>query len=344
MAVVVSEATNVDAEAWDAFVAVALRATSYQRWAWQRIYKNEFGLEAYYLIAREEGAICGILPLVRQSNPVQGPYLVSLPFVNYAGLLASGPASTPALLAYAEGLGRAIGARHTELRPMPGADLKLPHTLRKVRASLVLPTRPDELWKQLGSKLRSQIKRPQKEGMTVEEGGVELLDDFYRVLSVKWRDLGSPLFHKGFFDALLRTFGGENRIFVVRYRGTAVAAGWLNCFRSTSEMMWAGTLPRYDRLSPNMLLYWKALASSIERGDAIFDFGRSTADSGTHRFKMQWGSVSEPLPWYYLAAGVASVAGTTEGRAAALLRRAWKRLPLSITQSLGPHLARRLPL
>jgi lipid II:glycine glycyltransferase (peptidoglycan interpeptide bridge formation enzyme) len=44
---------------------------------------------------------------------------------------------------------------------------------------LKLPESSDELFKSYNAKLRSQIRRPQKEGMDSIIGGAELLDDFY---------------------------------------------------------------------------------------------------------------------------------------------------------------------
>ena len=48
-----------------------------------------------------------------------------------------------------------------------------------------------------------------------------------------------------------------------------------------------------------MLLYWNLLQRSIERKQRVFDFGRSTMDGNTFRFKKQWGAEPHPAVWQY---------------------------------------------
>ena len=49
-----------------------------------------------------------------------------------------------------------------------------------------------------------------------------------------------------------------------------------------------------------MLLYWTMLADAIECGARIFDFGRSSRNTGPHHFKRQWGAQETPLHWEYI--------------------------------------------
>ena len=92
----------------------------------------------------------------------------------------------------------------------------------------VLPDSEEQLWKALGSKLRAQIRRPQKEGAVVERGGGELIPDFYRVFSHNMRDLGTPVCSQAFFTAIAEDFTEELRVLVVRLEKTPVAAAMDN--------------------------------------------------------------------------------------------------------------------
>ena len=69
----------------------------------------------------------------------------------------------------------------------------------KISMQLALPVDSEQLWSDLRAKVRSQIKRPLREGATGQVGGLELLDDFYRVFAVKYRDLGVPVYPKRWF-------------------------------------------------------------------------------------------------------------------------------------------------
>ena len=344
MSVVVRRAAETDAASWDRFVGSRAETTSYQRWAWGNLLASEFRLPWRPLAAFAGGEVVGVLPLIAQSNPLLGRRLLSLPFVNYAGLAAADDEARDALLAAAADALRAEGARFAELRQPPEAPLPLPASSAKIRARLPLPAAADELWGRLGAKLRSQVKRPTKEGMTASVGGAELVPEFHRLLARKWREHGSPIYREAFFRRLAATFPDETSLVVVRRGGDAVAAGWLHRRRGVAEMVWAASDRRFDGASPNMLLYWCALARAIEDGCTVFDFGRSTAGGGTHRFKLQWGAVSEPLPWYYVLGAGARVPDGGEGAGARLVKAAWRRLPLAATRIIGPYVARTLPL
>jgi hypothetical protein len=92
-----------------------------------------------------------------------------------------------------------------------------------------------------------------------------------------------------------------------------------------------------------MLLYWELLKRSIERGQQVFDFGRSSRDSGTYRFKKQWGARPSQAEWqYYLRAGKVTDMRTDNPRYQRLIR-IWQRLPVRLTRLLGPAIVRGIP-
>ena len=340
----VNALTTHDAPAWDAFVARCPGASSYARWAWLELLSEAFRLPRVALASRLGPEIRGVLPLIQQSNPLHGRFLTSLPFVNYGGLVAEDGQATAALIAACADETRRRGAAQAELRQLPGTPLDLPAATHKVRPVLDLPADPAPLWDGLGAKLRSQVRRPTKEGIEAAVGGAERLDDFYRVLATRWRQLGSPVYRRSFFERILATFPEEHAIVTVRKGETIVGAAWLHHYRGTCEIPWAATLVEWNRFSPNMLLYWQAIETAIGLACTRFDFGRSTEGAPTHAFKMQWNPRCEPLPWYYVLGRAASVPGPAgTGGAAAGFRSAWAKLPLSWTIRLGHAFARRLP-
>lgn len=124
---------------------------------------------------------------------------------------------------------------------------------------LTLPSDPEALFKAYPSKLRSQIRRGQKEGMEARIGGGELLNDYYEVFSRCMRDLGTPVYEKGFFRAIADAFPKETRLCVVSLQGKPLAAGLVYGFRRVLEIPWAASDKRYGRLAPNMFLYHTVL-------------------------------------------------------------------------------------
>ena len=93
-----------------------------------------------------------------------------------------------------------------------------------------------------------------------------------------------------------------------------------------------------------MLLYWNILKFACEHGYKQFDFGRSTPNEGTHRFKKQWGSQPVQSYWqYWLASGNEMPELNPHNPKYELAIKTWRRLPLALTKFLGPHIVKYLP-
>lgn len=334
-----------EAQLWDRYVLDHPRGTGYHLVAWGAIVERVFGHQTLYLMALNQGGrVCGVLPLVLLSSQLFGRFLVSLPYVNYGGVIADESVVSEALLAEAAGRAAALGAEHIELRHCGNHELAWPKKDHKVSMRLDLPQQYDTLMKSFPPKLRSQIRRGEKEGMLAYVGGVELLDDFYRVFSLNMRDLGTPVHGKQFFAEILHTFQKDAKIFIVRLQGNPVAAGFVYGFRQMLEIPWASSDRRYARVAPNMLLYGTILKYACEQGYQCFDFGRSSKDSGTYRFKEQWGAKPVQLNWHYwLRGGGALPELNPQNSKYAHAIRLWQQLPVSVTTMVGPMIAKYLP-
>ncbi|MDJ0941247.1 MAG: FemAB family PEP-CTERM system-associated protein [Woeseiaceae bacterium] len=343
MTIAVKYIDSAGQSAWNAYVAGHPQRSVYHRYEWRGFFEDYFGKECWYLVAEDGDRTVGVAPIVRQQSRLFGDYMVSLPFVNYGGILADSGDAEAAIAAEVEVLAGRTGVSHVELRGLaPVANL--PGKTNKVAMHLELPADEDELAKRLGSKLRSQIRRPQRENPEVLTGGIELLDDFYAVFSRNMRDLGTPVYAKSMFADLLTRFPRDTGIVAVRLGGRSAAAGFLLHHGQRSEVPWASSDRRYNRIGINMLLYWEMLRESLRRGSTLFDFGRSSRDAGTYRFKKQWGAEPVQLHWSYVMRDQEELPELNpENSRFALAIRAWQRLPVWTTRLLGPPLARNLP-
>jgi FemAB-related protein (PEP-CTERM system-associated) len=158
------------------------------------------------------------------------------------------------------------------------------------------------------------------------------------------RDLGTPVYSKRLFSEALRLFPDEARVFVVRLGRIPLAASITFRHRDTALVPWASSLRAYRQHCPNMLLYWSMLEESVRAGTRVFDFGRSTAGSGTHQFKVQWGAEERAMPWEYilLTRNTAPDHGPQNPKFV-LLIEAWKRLPVAVTNRIGPWIVANIP-
>jgi FemAB-related protein (PEP-CTERM system-associated) len=301
-----------------------------------------FSHECLDLVARnDEGSVAGVLPLVRVRSWLFGHYLVSMPFLNYGGPLGDDEAIR-ALTSYATAEAERSGADLLELRSRVELPVGLPVSHRKVTVLLDLPIGdPDLLWRALDAKVRSQVRRPQKEGVTIRFGR-DQVEPFFEVFSRHMRDLGTPTHGRSLFDAIAEAFPDSVWFGVAWLGDRPIAGGCGFRWNAEFEMTWASSLRSHSRIAPNMLLYWGFMERCVGEGLRTFNFGRCTPGSSTHRFKRQWGGRDEQLWWYQHAAGRAATPSPDEGRFS-WGPRVWRRLPVSAATMLGPRIVRYLP-
>ncbi|MDP9202282.1 MAG: GNAT family N-acetyltransferase, partial [Gemmatimonadota bacterium] len=236
------------------------------------------------------------------------------------------------------------GAGLLELRSREEVPGPVTPSNRRISVHLSLPSSVEELWKTtFRAKVRSQIRRPGKEGMVFRSSSAEL-SAFYEVFTHNMRDLGTPVLPRAFFERIESAFG-DRVIFSSVYTSAGVPAAVACCFlwRDELEVMWASSIRELNQLSPNMLLYGSLMEEAIRRGVHVFNFGRCSPGGATHRFKQQWGGNDVRLPWPSWSRDAAIGVPSTDRVVYRLATSAWKRLPLALANRLGPPLARLLP-
>jgi serine/alanine adding enzyme len=331
---------------WDPFVDSIPGRSVYFRSGWTALANEVFGHDVFFIEARgESDELAGVLPLVRQRG-LLGNFATSIPFFNYGGVLAASPEVASILMDRAKQLAFDLGCSYLELRDVEVRDPSWRVRKDKVSMVLDLPATVDELSKRLGSKLRSQIKRADRESVSVRSGGLELVADFYSVFAHNMRDLGTPVYPRRFFEAVIRRFADDVCLLVVDRAGKSAAAAFLVLEGGRAEIPWAACLAQAKPLGINMKLYWEALRLAIQRGCTSFDFGRSTVDSGTYRFKQQWGARPVQLYWHRWERNPSTAAPDDAGEHGRLMSYAvaiWQRLPLPVANVLGPLVSPSLP-
>lgn len=299
----------------------------------------------YCLEATQAGEVVGLLPLAYVKSALFGRHLVGLPYLNTGGVLAKADAVRHQLVSAAMDLADQLAVKQLQLRhevPVEHPGLAAPAT-GKVHMRLDLPSTVDALWKQLSAKVRNQVRKAEKESLRFEWGGQDKLNDFYAVFSRNMRDLGTPVYSRRLFAAMLQHLAGDAELCIVYADRLPVAAAIVIHGQGMTQVPSASSLREFNRSCPNMLLYWQLLVRSIERGQTRFDFGRSTAESNTYRFKEQWGAAPTPAAWqFYVRSGAALDLRPDQGKFQ-LATRLWQRLPLAVSRWLGPAIIRGIP-
>lgn len=332
-----------------------------------------------FSIENSSTEIVGILPLIHLKHFLFGNNLISIPFFDLGGVLADDENVEKELIIEAINLGQKMKVDNIELRhqkplswlnndgslkyakfpldsdfssltsdsSLSSAPSSLQFTTRshKVRMLLDLPETSEMLMKTFKAKLRSQIKKPIKEGLTSKIGGIELLNDFYTVFAINMRDLGSPVHSKKMIKMVLETFPEQAKIVMIYKEKQPLACSVIVGSNDILENPWASALRQYGRLAPNMLLYWTMLEYACDNGYKHFDFGRSTPDEGTYKFKKQWGAKPSTLHWQYIyIKGEPEDESATEKSKFDKAIQYWQKLPVGVTKVIGPMIRKNIGL
>ena len=339
-------ATPKDGAVWDDYVLRHPLGTAYQLFSFRQAIETACGFKGVYFMARSRGRVQGVLPLIHTHLPGLKGTLISLPYCDAGGILAASVDVQIRLLAHALNYAEAAGISNLSIRSLSPFAGIAPDRIRhpgKVRLVLSLPDRPDRLLAGFKAKVRSQIKKPIRDGLTFQMGGRELCRPFFRIFAENMRDLGSPVHSFQWIQQVLIAYGNRAHVGIVRLPDqTPAAAGILLCHPGMVSIPWASSLRRYNFMNPNMLLYWRFLKFAVSAGYPLFDFGRSTPGEGTFRFKKQWGAVPAPLYWgaflvhrHQKPICRASGGGAEVSAARNFMARGIMSMPLSLATGLG---------
>lgn len=325
---------------WDDFVVSQPTASIEHTYGWRSVIEKAYGHRCHYLSAVQDGTIRGVLPLVHVRSLLFGNHLISMPFLDYGGILACDRNAAQALHDSAAALARELKVDDLIYRHKEPCGLDLPVFQGKVTFLLRLFASEEELWKAIPSERRNRVRKTQKLGLRSRFSGSDEVGIFYDIWSANMKDLGSPAHSREFFDEIFSSLGTHAElIFVDNDRGETVAGGLSLKFRDTVMLPWVSSRRKFFDLYPNNLLYWDLMAKACREGISCFDFGRSSMDSGTFQFKKRWKAEIVQLNWEYVPVSQGKVNFLTqdEKRFSPLISL-WKRLPLFVANSLGPVL------
>lgn len=342
--ITVRKAKEEDRLGWDEYVLLHKDASPYHLYAWRLAIESAYKHRSHYFLAEDGTKIVGVLPVVRIAIPFIKQEFCSLPFCDLGGALADNEDVAEQLLKYAMNeFGGQLNIRASQSVYRQQEEFKQGE---KVRMLLALPSGAEELFASFKSKLRSQVRKAEKNGVSFRHGDVAKdMPGFYSVMQNNMHQLGSPVHSFKWFSEVLKHFNNKAQLFVVEYDGVIVGASILLLTNNVATVPWASTLPEYNKYAPNMLLYWAMLKYAAENGFEFFDFGRSSYGEGTFKFKKQWGAQAVSLDWREYDQGkLVAHATENQGKIRSLIATAWTKLPFAAVNFLGPQLRRYISL
>jgi FemAB-related protein (PEP-CTERM system-associated) len=328
---------NGEEKAWDNYVYRCSESSHCHLSGWRRVIARSYGHRSYYLWAHENGEVKGILPLIAMRNFFFRRSLVSMPFLDDGGICGDKDPIRVRLFEEALRLYEGQKADFLDLRHRYANNLDSLRGGEKVMMILDLLDDPDEMWKRFDAKLRNQVRKASKSGLTAGWSNKEGLSDFYKIFAANMRDLGSPVHSYDFFGAILDEFNDSAKIMLVRKDEDVIGGAVCLSFKDSMIVPWASSLREYFSLCPNNLLYWEMIRWGCKNGYQRFDFGRSSPDSGTYHFKKQWGAKEEPLHWQCISRKIGqAVMPHADDNKYRWIIKVWSHLPLSFTKFVGP--------
>jgi FemAB-related protein (PEP-CTERM system-associated) len=337
------EELGSDGAEWDAFVRASSKGSPFHLLAWKRAVQVAFGHRPHYLMATRGGGVEGVLPMFEVRGLLGGRALISVPYAVYGGICADAPAAREALLAAATERARRLGAKYVELRHRAGQEMALPTKSLYMSFSRPISGSEEENLEAIPRKQRRMTRQGAKHGLRAEIG-MQHLDAFYDIYASSVHNLGSPVFPRRLFHALVAEFGKECELLTV-WRNDAMLSGVLTLLYEDQALpYYGGALREGLPFAVNDFMYWELMCHVARAGFRVFDFGRSREGTGPYNFKRHWGFAPQPLPYQYVLLDGASMPNMSPSNPKMRFAvQSWKRLPLPITRRLGPFLTRFLP-
>lgn len=327
---------------WDDFVENSASATFFHQAGWKEVIEQAFGHKTYFLYTEDEGKITGILPLVHIKSLFFGNSLSSCAFCVYGGIVAENEKSHAELDQKACELANELGVDHLEMRNQKQITPDRPHKELYVTFRKELEDDEEKNLLAIPRKQRAMIRKGIKAGLVSEID--ENIDRFYQAYSESVRNLGTPVFSKKYFKVLKTVFKQQCEIVTITDNNQQLIGSVMNFyFRNEVLPYYGGGTEHARAVQGNDFMYWEVMRRAVAKGIKVFDYGRSKEGTGSYRFKKHWGFEPKPLYYeFYLVKSDSIPDINPLNPKYQMFIAAWKRLPLSVSQVVGPWLAKDL--
>ena len=303
-------------KAWDDVVLASSHSTLFHTVAWLRLAQEQTHAELLPCMFYKGSQIVAIYPIFIQKqgiinialSPPSRSYMLYLgPVIaEYDSLKQDKKEST--YLQIQQEMDKYIfetkGCKYARIRSSPGLYDSRPlrwagYTVEPYYTYRIDLTKGiDQVWEQFDRKLRVEINKAVRDGVTVRTGDKEDLEFIHDSLYKRYQEQGlKPFDNKKYLLALYNTFFPDNlKIFVAEYKGQRIGGTINLCFKN-SMYLWVG-IPKSDLagISPNALIQWEAIRWSHEHGFVFYEEMEAGDDPRLIYFKSKYNP--DLVIWY----------------------------------------------
>lgn len=337
-----SDQDSTLASRWDAFVLGCPEATFFHRAGWQKILRDVFHHNTYFLYAERDGQIEGVLPLGHVKSWLFGNSLTALPFAVYGGVAAINSEAASMLENEAQRIAEQLGVAHLEFRNIDSRHSDWPTQDLYVTFRKEILANEEANMLAIPRKQRAMVRKGIKNGLVSQID--TNVDRFFDVYADNVHRHGTPAMPKRYFKALMSQFGTDCEVLTVIGPDGRVLSSVLSFyFRDEVLPYYAGDDESARDLAANDFKYWELMRRSCARGLKIFDYGRSKQGTGSFAFKKNWGFEPKPLHYEYRLYKRDAIPQNNPSNAKyKLLIETWRRMPIGLANFLGPFIVRNL--
>ncbi len=327
---------------WDRYVARHPDGTIYHTTAWRDLVRDVQKHSPVYLAAWDGGKLKGILPLFNVNTFLSGLKMISVPHGVVGGVCADSDDAAFQLVDYAKKIVKERNGEYLELRQTRRlkGDMPVIDQYTTVKTKLI---EPDILFKKLRPDIRRCLRRSLESELEILLESDDV-DTFYRIYSEGLRNFGTPVEGKVWITEIIRRFPENHCISYVTYKGDIVLAKLMRRYKNEITPVISYGLREFQNTYSEHRLCWAWMEKGYQDEYKYFNFGRSLYGSGAFKFKIGWCGEETPLYYHYYLVNrqtLPDYSQTAGGRK--VFASIWKRLPLWITNRLGPKIRRSYP-
>jgi len=280
-----------DEREWKKLEGNPQHGTIFHTWEWLKIVEKHVNMRLYPIIGMRGSNIIGIYPLFLHRNFIlravfSPPPWVAVPYLGpvileYEKLKQDKRESV--FIAFQrkvdEFIREEMKAHYSFIKTAPGIldarPLKWNGYIVEPIYNYVIDLRKgaDSVFKNFKKKLRQNIKRAKRRGISVEEGSREELEWIYETIVTRYEEQNRKIsLSKGYLIDLFNTFHPHNmKIFVAKYNGELIG-GMIDFYYKNKVTSWLGNVKsNVGGMSPNELLQWEAIKHAIKCGMEYYE-------------------------------------------------------------------------
>jgi FemAB-related protein (PEP-CTERM system-associated) len=326
---------------WNEYVQNATDTTFFHLAEWKEVLERAFGHNTYFIYAEKNGKVMGVLPLGHVRSRLFGNALISNPFCVYGGASAVSDDIRQLLETRAVELANNLNVDYLELRYMDENSNDWQTKDLYVTFIKEIEPDPDKNLQAIPRRQRRMVRKAMEKGLRSEVDND--LNNFYNSYSASVRNLGTPVFSKKYFRVLRDVFQNKCEIMSVYKENRLISSVMSFYFKDQVLPYYGGGTIEARTYNANDFMYWELMRMSAERGVRTFDYGRSKRGVGSYSFKKNWGFEPKPLNYRYQLIKASSVPDLNPlNPKYRLFINLWKKLPLSVANTLGPYISKSL--